>query len=244
MLTRRIMLIAVAVGCWLASCAATFDELRVKADRFIGYGEWPSAMAMLQLMADMRPEDSDVTGQAIAVAGLLDNEAEQLRLFRSGVDHRQRFDSVFSAVEAESFALGRGSIYEKFLLMIAREEPWTARTIDAYMLKYYTFRRDGEGMVKYASKMLNGLPESVDFLRALGSGYLLLGQYEDAGRAYDRILEVSPDDVDALLTLGFYRESQGDYAKACEYLDRAYGVAPTPYLASKIKGIKDVLNPL
>lgn len=231
---RRIVLSVIAVATALASTAATpaFDELQVKADRFIYYKEWPSAMAMLQLMADERPEDSSVTGLAIAVAGLLDNEAEQLRLFRAAVDHRQRFDSVFTAVESRSFALSCGHVYERFLRMIAREEPWTSRSIDSYLLRYYTFRRDGEGMVEYAGKMLAGMPDNVDFLQARAEGYMLTGEFEKAAESLRELLKVDPDNLDALLKLGFYLRSKGDTAEGDKLLRKACDISPTPYLKS------------
>ncbi len=212
----------------------TFDQLAVKADRFIQYKEWASAQAMLQLMVEEKPSDPALTGKAIAVAGLRNDSIEQLRLFKNAVSHRQPFEKVFSAVETESFALARCDVYEDFLLMIARHEQWLQRTIDGYLLKYYTFRCDGPGMVAYADRMLAGLPDDVTFLHDKARGLMLTGDFPAAMDVYRRIVEVAPDNVDALLSLAYYAESQGDKATALSYLNRAYAVMPTPYLKEKI----------
>lgn len=225
-----LILIAIAAAVGAEAASPSFEELSIKAGRFIHYREWASAQAMLQLMVEERPDDSAITGRAIAVAGLVGNSNEQLRLFRAAVDHRQRFDSVFSAVETESFSLACVHVYEDFLKMIAREEPWTERSINSYLLRYYTFRRDGAGMVEYAGKMLAGMPDNVDFLHARADGYMLEGEFDKAAEVLQQILVTDPRNLKALLELGFYRESQGNMAEARDYLSRACAINPTPYL--------------
>lgn len=221
----------------------TFEQLAVKASRFIEYKEWASAQAMLQLMVDESPYDPSVTGKAIAVAGLRCDSTEQLRLFQTAVKNRQPFEKVFSAVETESFSLARSDVYEKFLLMIARSEPWVARNIDSYLLKYYTYRSDGPGMIEYADRMLRGLPDNVTFLHDKAHGYMLTGEFQKAMDIYRRIIEIEPDNADALLSLAFYSETQGDRAAALSYFERAYSILSTPYIASRIKELAVDENP-
>lgn len=192
---------------------------------------------MLQLMVDEQPENATVTGRAIAVAGITDNPREQLRLFRNAVDHRQPFDSVFTAVEQASFSLVRSDIYENFLRLIAREEPWTSRSIDSYLLAFYTYRRDGQGMVEYADKMLAGLPDNLRFLRARADGLMLTGDYDAATATLRHIITLDPRDTEAMLQLAFYLRSAGQYAEADSLLQRAYKISPTPYL-KQISGIR------
>ena len=221
----------------------TFEQLAVKASRFIELKEWATAQAMLQLMVDESPQDPAVTGKAIAVAGLRCDSTEQLRLFQTAVKNRQPFEKVFSAVETESFSLARSDVYEKFLLMIARREPWVARNIDSYLLKYYTYRSDGPGMIEYADRMLRGLPDNVTFLHDKARGYMLTGDFQNAMEVYRRIIEISPDNADALLALAFYSEKQGDRAGALTYFERAYSVLSTPYIAARIKALAADENP-
>ena len=237
---RRLILLATAVAAIVAARGETptFEQLSVKADRFIQYKEWASAQAMLQLMVTERPDDAALTGKAIAVAGVRNDSTEQLRLFRNAVSNRQPFEKVFMSVEDESFALARGDVYEDFLLMIARREAWVRRSIDSYLLRYYTYRCDGPGMVAYADKMLAGLPDKVTFLHDKARGYMLTGDFSAAMDVYRRITEVAPDNVDALLALGFYAESQGDKSDALDYFKKAYAIMPTPYLKSKIENIE------
>lgn len=240
---KRILAFAIAAAATVAAAhgeTPTFDQLEVKADRFIHYKEWASAQAMLQLMVAERPADASVTGKAIAVAGLRNDSTEQLRLFRNAVSNRQQFEKVFSAVETESFALARCDVYEDFLLMIARREQWLRRSIDGYLLKYYTYRCDGPGMVEYADRMLAGLPDNVTFLHDKARGYMLQGDFTAAMDIYRRIVEVAPDNVDALLALGFYAESQGDKAAALPYFEKAYSIMPTPYIKEQIS--RDAIN--
>lgn len=233
---KRLVILMVAVTAAVAVYGEkpTFDQLAVKADRFIHFKEWNSARAMLQLMVAERPDDPALTGKAIAIAGVVADSLEQLRLFRNAVSNRQPFEKVFMAVEDESFALARGDVYEDFLLMIARREPWVSRSIDSYLLRYYNYRCDGPGMVAYADKMLSGLPDNVTFLHDKARGLMLTGDFAAAMDVYRHIVEVAPDNVDALLALGFYARSQGDNAAALPYFERAYSIMPTPYIKAQI----------
>ncbi|MDE5785011.1 MAG: hypothetical protein K2H98_00605, partial [Duncaniella sp.] len=125
-------------------------------------------------------------------------------------------------------------VYEDFLLMIAHREPWVSRSIDAYLLRYYNYRCDGPGMVAYADKMLAGLPDDVTFLHDKARGLMLMGDFAAAMDVYRHIVKVAPDNVDALLALGFYAESQGDKTAALPYFERAYSIMPTPYINEHI----------
>ncbi len=236
-------LVALAVAAGARGEKPTFEQLAVKASRFIEFKEWASAQAMLQLMVDESPYDPAVTGKAIAVAGLRCDSTEQLRLFQTAVRNRQPFEKVFNAVETESFSLARSDVYEKFLLMIARREPWVARNIDSYLLKYYVYRCDGPGMIAYADRMLSGLPDNITFLHDKARGYMLTGDFEAAMDVYRRILVIDPDNADALLALAYYNESKGDRSAALSYLERAYSVLSTPYIAARIKALADDQNP-
>ncbi|MDE5785135.1 MAG: hypothetical protein K2H98_01245, partial [Duncaniella sp.] len=102
MLKKLVMLVAsVIVTAAVYGETPSFDQLAVKADRFIQFKEWNSARAMLQLMVAERPDDPAVTGKAIAVAGVVADSLEQLRLFRNAVSNRQPFEKVFMSVEDE-----------------------------------------------------------------------------------------------------------------------------------------------
>lgn len=102
-------------------------------------------------------------------------------------------------------------------------------------------------MVYYSTLLLKGLPDNTDFLSTLASGYLLQDSVNRAMEVYEHILSVNPDDYDALLTLGNQavlqlpdatgEQRQQLRTKAREWLQHAYSLRPTPYVASILKNI-------
>ena len=214
----------------LSSSAVTYDELAVKADRFYRHGEWLSALAMMHLMLDERPDDVPVQARAIVAAGMTADSVAQLRITRRAIDLHVPFDSLFYSVEKAALAQGRPAIYTGYLERVAAAEPWLARSIDSYLLAFYTFRRNAEGMVHYSLKMLDGMPDNLKFLKILADGFMTGGQWENAVQVLDRILELSPDDTASLLSLGNYYLAIGERARALPYLRRACDIHPTPYL--------------
>lgn len=214
----------------LSSSAVTYDELAAKADRFYRHGEWLSALAMMHLMLDERPDEVPVQARAIVAAGMTADSVAQLRITRNAIDRHIPFDSLFHSVEKAALAQGRPAIYTVYLERVAAAEPWLARSIDSYLLAFYTFRRNPEGMIRYSRKMLDGMPDNLKFLKILADGYMTGGQWDNAVSVLDRILELSPDDTGSLLSLGNYYLATGDRPRALPYLRRAYDIHPTPYL--------------
>lgn len=214
----------------LSSSAVTYDELAAKADRFYRHAEWLSALAMMHLMLDERPDEVPVQARAIVAAGMTADSVAQLRITRLAIDRHIPFDSLFHSVEKAALAQGRPAIYTGYLERVAAAEPWLARSIDSYLLSFYTFRRNAEGMIRYSRKMLDGMPDNLRFLKILADGYMTGAQWDNAVSVLDRILELSPDDTGSLLSLGNYYLAIGDRPRALPYLRRAYDIHPTPYL--------------
>lgn len=222
----------------------SYASLAGKAERFYNHEEWASAGALYTLMIEARPSSAPLYGRAIVAASMRERPQEEMALFRNAIAHHVAFDSVFASVEHESFAIGQSNLYEHFLENVRESEPWLKRTVNGYLLKYYTYRRNAEGMIKYSEMLLEGAPGNEQFLYALAQGYLLKGDYDRAMTTYSEILKKNPKSYDALLYLGNYYASQSASGKsaapdskklALEYLGQAYSIKPTPYVDRLIK---------
>lgn len=211
---------------------AEFALLDAKATRFAEFGEWASTSAMLTLMLDMRPDSASLYARAIIAEGMRHNTRPQQQLLNTALEHGVPLDSVITGVRTRSISLGRADIYETFLTDIPQTFPWLKRTIDAYLLRYYLFRRNPQGIITYARIMLQGLPDSQEFLLDLASGYVQSGQFPESIATYHHILTLNPDNLTALLAIGNYHILNHQPQQARPYLERANTLSPTPYLAS------------
>lgn len=227
----------------LCGLASDYESNAVKARRMFHYREWASAGALYSLMIAERPQVTDSYGHAIVAAGMIDDPAQQLRLTDMGLRNQVPIDSLFRSVERTSFSVGQTSLYEKYLLRVKQAEPWLARSIDSYLLKYYVYRRDAAGMIEYSRIMLAPVPDHKEFLYTLAQGYLLDGQTHNAIDIYTRIVDLYPQALEALLYLGNYysayaRSDTQARAQALTYLRRAQDIAPAPYLDAKISRLE------
>lgn len=241
---RKIFLFILAVSA-LAASATDYEALRVKADRFFEQKEWPSAAAMLDLMLDKHPDVASTYGRAIVVAALRGDTVAEMELMNRSIVNYVPFDSTFAAVRSVSFSLGKTNLYEDFLLRTKMSEPWLARTVDAYLMRYYAFRCNPAKMVEYSRLMLKGMPDNVDFLSTLARGLMLDGNAGGAIDTYQRILDIDPGNYDALLEIGNYnymcwRENKSDRAalsRARAALSQAQTIRATPYVSETLDDI-------
>lgn len=241
---RKIFLFILAVSA-LAASATDYEALRVKADRFFEQKEWPSAAAMLDLMLDKRPDVASTYGRAIVVAALRGDTVAEMELMNRSIVNYVPFDSTFAAVRSVSFSLGKTNLYEDFLLRTKMSEPWLARTVDAYLMRYYAFRCNPAKMVEYSRLMLKGMPDNVDFLSTLARGLMLDGNAGGAIDTYQRILDIDPGNYDALLEIGNYnymcwRENKSDrvaLSRARAALSQAQTIRATPYVSETLDDI-------
>ena len=90
-------------------------------------------------------------------------------------------------------------------------------------------RRDGDATVVYATRMLDGLPDSREFLAALARVHMYRGDLDSAAAVWRRLLELYTDDYDTLLLLGCYLRPR-DPAAGRPLLDRAAALRPSPAL--------------
>ncbi|MBD5224608.1 MAG: hypothetical protein HDS68_01405 [Bacteroidales bacterium] len=238
---RHIRLTALLSACLLAITAWSvnpYPQLRDRAQRAFDHEEWASASALLDLMLEEKPTIADTYGQAIVANAMRNDTTAQMRLMQKALDNYIPFDSVFSRVRQWSFSLGKTHLLERFLKDTRSHYPWLQRTINGYLLKYYTFRRNGQEMVVYSNIMLSRAPENAEFLTSLAEGYMLLGMENNGVETYCRILDSDPDNLNALLSLGNLYADRPDtesHILAVRYLERAYALHATPYVAARLR---------
>ncbi len=227
----------------IAAERPSYAALSGKAERAYAYGEWASASALYGLMIDERPTDTRLYGRAIVSASMRDKPLEEVELLRRAISAHVAFDSVFASVRRESFAIGQSDLYENFLKEVKAAEPWLKRTVNGYLLDYYVYRRNAQGMISYADELLKAVPDNERFLYILAQGYLLDGRNEEAVGVWKRILGVNSESYDALLFLGNYyadissSEEPESISRARGYLSRAQALKPTPYVAERIRNL-------
>lgn len=224
---------------FIAGAVSPYPSLEAKAMRFFDHKEWASASAMFDLMLEERPEVAQTYGRAIVSNGMTGNKEEQTRLMTKALDNHIPFDSVFSGVKEWSFHIGQPQLFENFLLDTRTAHPWMQRTINVYLLKYYTMRHNGPEIIAYSRTMLDGAPDNIMFLTLLAEGYMLDGNTGQGIDTYRHILSLSPDNYNTLLTLGnWYAAKEGEAATALTYLERADSLRPTPYVTALITRLR------
>ncbi len=226
---RLLPLLIVAVACLGAAASDRYATLGVRAARSYEWGEWASAAAMYELMLDMHPDTAATYSRAIVAQCLIPDTAASVDLMQRAMTHGCPLDSVLAGVRAESYALGEAGLYEDYLYRLQRQMPWMRRALDHELLRYHDMRRDGDATVVYATRMLDGLPDSREFLAALARGHMYRGDLDSAAAVWRRLLELYPDDYDTLLLLGCYLRPR-DPAAGRPLLDRAAALRPSPAL--------------
>lgn len=232
---KRIFIAFLTLLSALTSFALDNATVRLRADRYFSQNEWPSASAFYTLLLEQDKECTDIFGKAIVSSLMIPDTAAVLRFTNDAIDRHVPFKSLFGTVKSESFSIGLENAYENYLILVKDNYAWMTRTVDNSLMEYYTFRKDGKNMIKYASIMLEGLPESVNFLSILAQGYLLDGQTDKAVETYCKILDIDATNYDALLYLGNYYWNINDKATARTYFFKAYEIHPTPFVKKKLE---------
>lgn len=234
-LTSLLTLLLITAGMAPGLSAADYLTNKSKAQRFFAHKEWASASAMCQLMLDERPNEDLIYAHGIVAEGMLGHSDAQMRYFNAAISHHIPLDQMLREVKEVSFSCGSTDLYEHFLLTVQSTHPWMSRVMDGYLLDYYSYRCDGPQMIAYSEKMLAGLPDSVRYLHMLARGYFLSDEIDKAMKIYRHIVDISPDDVDALLWLGNYCINITDlHDEGIGFLQRAYALYPTPYVSRLI----------
>ncbi len=243
---KRLLIIALTILSVMPMMATDYEQLQSKASRFYHYKEWPSALALYQIMIDRKPSVPSNYYHAIVSAGMLDSQADQINCLRRSMDAGVALDSIYNGVQALAFAQGEARLYENFLDNVAKNFPWLERNILGRLIDYYCWRNDADGMIICARKMLRVTPDNIKFLTVLADGYFMNGMTDEGTIVYRNILALDPDNYHALLVLGNYYTdliSQNRFdtespVLAHQYLSRAYAIKPTPYVKARLAALQ------
>lgn len=235
-ITIALLLSAVVI---FTTAQTAYSRLETKADRFFNQKEWAQAAATYYQMLDQQPEVAATYGKAIVASAMRNDTVAEMSLMAKALENKIPFDSILSRVKSTSFNLGKSNLYGDFLLRVKDAYPWMRRPIDNYLLRYYTFRHDGKKMMEISEVMLQGAPDNIGFLSTYAHGAMLCGDFSRGEATYKKILELSPDDYDTLLSLGNFYRLNREFDKAVPLLQRAFTQYPTPHLQQILNGMAD-----
>lgn len=228
------LLLTLILAAFLAATAAAqsrYELMAQRADRSFEWKEWSSAATMYELMLKERPDSLVPYARAIVANQMIPDTAATTDLMQRAMAHGLGLADVLAAVKTIDFSIGEGDLYGRYLYQLHGAMPWMRRALDHQLLDYYVSRADGPMIVRYATAMLAGLPESTDYLAYLAQGHLLSGNEPEAVAAWRKIIELNPINYNALLELGNYYAIKGRKAEAVELLERAQDLRPTPFVA-------------
>ncbi len=189
---------------------SSYTSIEGKAQRFFQHQEWGSALAMYDLMLSDKPI-VNTFNHAIVVAGILDKKDQQMELMLKTENMGIPLDSVFNGVRDISISLVKPELYVDFLNLVKSEQPWLARNINTHLLNYYTFRGDYAGTIEVANILLATTPNNIEYLSDVANAYMMMGNFEYFRLTTDRIIQIDPQNRDALLAMGnyyFYRVNE------------------------------------
>lgn len=221
-----------------ASASERMANLSRRAERAWAWHEWSSAATLYEIMIAERPDSAALYARAIVAGEMYGDTTACLHLVERAMGRGIALKQLIADVRRTSFEIGAGDTYAGFLYRLRAGMPWLSRPLANELLSYYTFRRDGARMVRYARIMLAGLPDDIGYLSLLARGYLLQDMARDALDVWLHILQLDPDNYDALLEVGTYMRLHGDSSAALDYLSRAQNLHPTPYVALTIESLE------
>lgn len=220
--------------CSTARAEATYEQMQLKADRLFNQDDWIPAGALYNYMMHERPTVADNYGRAIIASYAAADSVTPMQYLSRALEAHVPLDSVLTKVKTYAFAKSRANLYEQFMLRASEVYPWLARPLEPYLLNYFTSRRNAPEMIRYATTLLQGLPQSAHFLSILAQGYMLNDQYDLAADTWIRIIDIHPDNFDALINLATYYQLTSRADEALPYFRRAYALHATPYVAEQI----------
>jgi Flp pilus assembly protein TadD len=113
------------------------------------------------------------------------------------------------------------------------------RSSEARYMLAYSLLREGkakDSLEEYTRAAALRTPTAGD-LRNVGEAYVLLGDYDDAGKWMQRALTMEPGNADTLYNLGRLRYTENRFAESVGYFQRVLGVAPRNVKAENNLGL-------
>ncbi len=223
----------------LAVVAVRADDgvLARRADRAFAEGEWSQAQAMYSVLLGRPQAPARPYARAIISAAMQADTAGVRTLADRAMADAVPLDSLLRGVETDSYSLRNGDIYPWLLTDMAQRMPYMRRAMLLRMLNYYIYRADAPNTIACVRSLLDGLPDDVGFLGILADAQFKTGDSEGAVATCTRILELDPDNYEALLALANHYDAAGDTTRALESFRRAAAVRPTPYVDARITAL-------
>lgn len=180
---------------------ASGHALDERAARAFDAREWASAEAMYLVISDAEPEAVRPYARIIVSNVMRGDSTATLPAVERALNAHVAIDSLLDEIRNQALEANAGDIYPQELNRIAAGLPYLRRPIDARLLDYALFRSDPDGIIRYATALLKGLPNSTLYLNKLAYGYMLRGDMEQAAATWRRVLEIDPDNTEARLYL-------------------------------------------
>ena len=234
MISRLFLTIAALLSIFSSFAQTDYERLEEKARRFFGYQEWASANAMYLLMLEEKPRIVSTYAHAAVANVLAGDTIQALGLVPRSMNNEIPIDSLLTEIRTISFSVGRGDLYENYLLGLKNNYHWLSRIADNYLMDYYAFRQNGPELIKYAETMLAGLPDNRNFLRMLAYGRLLDGNTPGALDVWHKVVELYPEDYDTLLDLANCYDAMQNVANALMWFRKADEIKSSPYVTERI----------
>lgn len=96
----------------------------------------------------------------------------------------------------------------------------------AYVIDFYTQGTHKEELARLSGQLEENNSEDERVLWCLSIAYSILGDQEKAVKTYHKILEINPQNLWSLNSLGYYYAHRGKWSKAIEYLKKQIKAAP------------------
>jgi len=115
--------------------------------------------------------------------------------------------------------------------------PKTCQAHELAATSAYWISEDSKAAAQHLVHLLELRPAYGGGYNMLGYNYMALGEMYQAKAAFEKYLELAPDEANAYDSMGEYYMVNKDYAKSAEYYDRAaaMGMEPAKERAEKAR---------
>lgn len=223
-----------ALCAFLTAAAADPATIAARAARAYDAREWASADALYKLLSDAQPTNTEAYARSIVAGIMRGDTVAEVPIIETALKAKVPFDSLMNVVEKNTTNLGRSDDYLALLHRVEQRLPYLRRPTYRLLLNYYQFRRNPEMCIVYCRLLLTGMPDDTARLNELANAQAMAGELNDAEATWRRIIELDPDNFDALVGLGNALLPR-DRGAGVELLRRACQLCPTPYLEAICK---------
>lgn len=218
------------------AAAAEPEALGRRALRAFAAGEWASAQALAGLVTDADPTDTGAHARLISAAAMRGDSAAVPKAVERALGAGVSFGALTDSLQCSLRQASGYALYPAVLDDIASAMPYLRRPVAGRLLDFYTKRRDGEMMVRYANILLAGRSDSPEYLDALAWGQLYCGRRDQAEATWRQALAADPAYTPAMIALASLLPGDSDEAKSL--LIKADSIAPSPAIKAHLTNLR------